>query len=86
MARAAILVVDVQPEELARLGQELRKRYGQDYEILEASSGGEALETLRARQLAERPGDVKGNAKDEVKQLAQPLSSYGFEQAVDRLS
>ena len=34
MARAAILVVDVQPEDLARLGQELRKRYRHDYEIL----------------------------------------------------
>ena len=55
MVRAAIIVVDDQLVELARLGQELRKRYGQDYEILEASSSGEALETLKARQEAERP-------------------------------
>ena len=55
MALAAILVVDDRLEELARLGQELRKRYGHDYDILEASSGGEALEVLRARREADRP-------------------------------
>jgi len=37
MPRAAILVVDEQQDGLARLGKELRKRYGQDYEIVEAS-------------------------------------------------
>jgi len=55
MPRAAILVVDEQQDGLARLGKELRKRYGQDYEIVEASSGGEALEALRARRDADRP-------------------------------
>jgi CheY-like chemotaxis protein len=55
MSRAAIFVVDEQQDGLARLGKELRKRYGQDYEIVEASSGGEALEALKARRDADRP-------------------------------
>ena len=55
MTRAAILVVDDHPEELARLGRELGKRYGQDYQILQASSGHEALEALRTSNESDRP-------------------------------
>jgi thioredoxin reductase (NADPH) len=44
--RAAILVVDEQPEELRRVGQELRKRYGRDYQVIEISSGVEAADVL----------------------------------------
>jgi len=55
MARAAILVVDEQQGDLARLGKELGKRYGEDYEILEASSGIEGLRLLEARRDADRP-------------------------------
>src|SRR5215468_668104 len=54
MSRATILVVDDQPEELGRIGQELRKRYGQDYQVVEASSGSEALEVLRNHQSSGR--------------------------------
>src|SRR5689334_10203908 len=55
MARAAIVVVDEEAADLARLGRELRKRYGQDYEIIEASSGSETLEALKTLQRTERP-------------------------------
>lgn len=58
MTRAAIVVVDDQPQELTRLGQEPRKRYGQDYEVVEASAGGEALEVLRSFQHSGRPRDA----------------------------
>jgi len=44
--QAAILVVDNDPAELTRLGLELRKRYGQDYQVVEASSAADALEFL----------------------------------------
>jgi thioredoxin reductase (NADPH) len=55
MARAAILVVDDRPGDLALLVKELRKRYGEDYEILEASTGGEGLQLLQARREEDRP-------------------------------
>jgi thioredoxin reductase (NADPH) len=53
--RAAILVVDDQPDELGRLGQELRKRYGQDYQVIESSSGAEALEVLLRLRSSDQP-------------------------------
>jgi thioredoxin reductase (NADPH) len=54
LTKAAILVVDDQPVELARLGQELRKRYGQDYQVVEASSGAEALDALATLMRSEQ--------------------------------
>src|SRR5215468_9681826 len=51
--KAAILVVDNDAEGLARLGQELKRRYGADYQVLEMGSSAEALDTLVALNRSE---------------------------------
>ncbi|HKA69366.1 MAG TPA: FAD-dependent oxidoreductase [Actinomycetes bacterium] len=47
MTRPAMLTVDDDPAVSRAVARDLRRRYGQDYQILRASSGTEALETLR---------------------------------------
>src|SRR5262245_65763680 len=42
-----MLTVDDDPAVSRAVARDLRRRYGQDYQILRASSGTEALETLR---------------------------------------
>ena len=54
-ARPAILAIDDDPQVLAAVARDLRQRYGENYRILRASSGAEALEALE--QLRTR-GDV----------------------------
>jgi thioredoxin reductase (NADPH) len=44
--RPAILAVDDEPAVLAAVARDLRRRFGEQYRILRASSGAEALETL----------------------------------------
>src|SRR6185436_20243132 len=56
MAKPAILAVDDDREVLGAIERDLRRRYGERYRILTASSGAEALETLR--QLQRRAGAV----------------------------
>src|SRR5215831_271463 len=55
VSRAAILVVDQDRQELARVGEELRNRYGRDYEVIELASGREALEVLGRLAGSEQP-------------------------------
>ena len=45
-ARPGILAVDDDPQVLAAVVRDLRRRYGQQYRILRASSGADALEAL----------------------------------------
>jgi thioredoxin reductase (NADPH) len=45
--RPAIVVVDDEPAVLAAVARDLRRRFGEDYRILRAGSGPEALELLR---------------------------------------
>ena len=51
MSRPAMLTVDDDPAVSRAVARDLRRRYGQDYQILRASSGAEALETLREIKL-----------------------------------
>jgi thioredoxin reductase (NADPH) len=44
--RPAILAVDDEPAVLAAVARDLRRRFGEDYRILRAPSGGEALQML----------------------------------------
>jgi thioredoxin reductase (NADPH) len=44
--RPAIVAVDDEPAVLAAVSRDLRRRFGEDYRILRAASGAEALETL----------------------------------------
>ncbi|MEJ2541328.1 MAG: FAD-dependent oxidoreductase [Gemmatimonadota bacterium] len=47
MKNPIILAVDDEPEVLNAVVRDLRRHYGQDYRVLKASSGEEALETVR---------------------------------------
>ena len=44
--RPAIVAVDDEPAVLAAVARDLRKRFGEDYRIVRAPSGAEALDTL----------------------------------------
>ena len=46
MTKPTLLAVDDDPQVLAAVGRDLRSRYGQDYRVLQASSGNEALEVV----------------------------------------
>ncbi len=46
MSRPAIVALDDDPQVLAAVARDLRRRYGEDYRIVRATSGAEALETL----------------------------------------
>lgn len=46
MPKPAILVVDDDPDVLRAIARDLRRRYGQDYRVLRAASGREAVEAL----------------------------------------
>ncbi|MCL4863198.1 MAG: FAD-dependent oxidoreductase [Caldilineaceae bacterium] len=51
MAKPVIFSVDDDPEVLRAIARDLRSRYGDDYRILRAGSGEEALEAVRQLQL-----------------------------------
>jgi thioredoxin reductase (NADPH) len=51
MGRPAMLTVDDDPAVSRAVGRDLRRRYGQDYQIVRASSAGEALDALREIKL-----------------------------------
>src|SRR5947199_8011011 len=51
MGRPAMLTVDDDPAVSRAVARDLRRRYGQDYQILRASSGAEALDALREIKL-----------------------------------
>ena len=46
MAKPVILAVDDDPQVLAAVRRDLRERYAEDYQILAAASGAEALESV----------------------------------------
>ena len=55
MSRPVLLAVDDDADVLGAITRDLRRRYGQDYRVLRASSGAEAfgvLEELSARDTA----------------------------------
>jgi thioredoxin reductase (NADPH) len=47
MAKPVILAVDDEPHVLSAVERDLRRKYGADYRILRASSGAEALDTVK---------------------------------------
>ncbi len=51
MSRPAMLTVDDDPAVSRAVARDLRRRYGQDYQIVRASSGTEALDALREIKL-----------------------------------
>jgi thioredoxin reductase (NADPH) len=51
MGRPAMLTVDDDPAVSRAVARDLRRRYGEDYQIVRASSGAEALEALREIKL-----------------------------------
>jgi thioredoxin reductase (NADPH) len=51
MSRAAMLTVDDDPAVSRAVARDLRRRYGEEYQILRASSGAEALDALREIKL-----------------------------------
>ncbi len=55
MAKPAILAVDDDPAVAAAVVRDLRTRYGEDYRVLRATSGPEALEILADLALKDRP-------------------------------
>ena len=55
MTKPTILVVDDDPGVLAAISRDLRARYGQDYRIVRAESGRQALEVLTELALRARP-------------------------------
>ena len=55
MAKPAILAVDDDPAVVAAVARDLRARYGEDYRVVRATSGREALELLTDLVLKDRP-------------------------------
>ena len=55
MTKPTILAVDDDPGVLASISRDLRARYGQDYRIVRAESGAQALEALAELALRARP-------------------------------
>ena len=55
MTKPTILTVDDDPAVLASIARDLRSRYGQDYRIVRATSGAQALEVLAELALRVRP-------------------------------
>ena len=55
MAKPAILAVDDDVTVVAAVVRDLRRRYGEDYRVLRATSGAEALEILADQVLKDRP-------------------------------
>ncbi|RYC10597.1 FAD-dependent oxidoreductase [Nocardioides zhouii] len=55
MAKPAILAVDDDVAVVAAVVRDLRQRYGEDYRVLRATSGSEALEILADQLLKDRP-------------------------------
>ena len=51
MGRPAMLTVDDDPAVSRAVARDLRRRYGQDYQVVRASSGAEALDALREIKL-----------------------------------
>ena len=55
MVKPALLTVDDDRDVLSAIARDLRRRYGEDYRILRADSGSEALELLHALKEREEP-------------------------------
>jgi thioredoxin reductase (NADPH) len=55
MAKPVILAVDDDPEVLRAVARDLRNRYAENYRIMRASSGQEALDALHELRLADEP-------------------------------
>ena len=56
MGHPAILTVDDDPSVSRAIARDLRRRYGEEYRIIRASSAAEALDALQGDQAARRPG------------------------------
>jgi thioredoxin reductase (NADPH) len=81
MKKPAILVVDDDPQVLAAISQDLRREFRQDYRILSANSGPEALTTLdelrtRSEPLALVLADQRMPEVEGVEVLAHALALF----------
>jgi len=81
MAKPAIFTIDDDPNVLRAIARDLRSRYGSDYRILRAASGGEALEALRQLQRSSDPValfvvDQRMPQMSGVEFLAQAMALY----------
>ncbi|TGD77559.1 FAD-dependent oxidoreductase [Hymenobacter wooponensis] len=81
MKKPAILVVDDDPQVLAAISQDLRREFRQDYRILSANSGPEALTTLaelrtRAEPLALVLADQRMPEVEGVEVLTRALALF----------
>ncbi len=55
MTKPILLTVDDEPQVLNAIERDLRRRYGADYRIVKAGSGGDALESVRQLKLRDLP-------------------------------
>lgn len=81
MSKPVLLTVDDDPEVLQVVGQDLRRHYGKDYRVLQASSADEALETieqlhLRGDSVALFLVDQRMPGKNGVEFLQQAIEIY----------
>jgi thioredoxin reductase (NADPH) len=81
MTRPVILTVDDDPQVLAAIATDLRKRYSKDYRIVRAASAAEALVALRSLKDADEPvalllSDQRMPGLDGVGFLAQARELY----------
>ena len=58
MAKPIIITVDDEIQVLNAIVRDLRKKFGDEYRIMKANSGGEALETLRQLNMLAAPQPV----------------------------
>ena len=81
MAKPALLTVDDDLDVLRSVERDLRKKYGSEYRILRASSGPEALDTLRQLHLRNDPvalllADQRMPAMNGVEFLAEAMRVF----------
>lgn len=79
MTRPVILTVDDDPQVLAAIASDLRKKYGKDYRIVRAGSAAEALDAVSALKQAGEPvalllSDQRMPGLDGVSFLAQAMT------------
>ena len=81
MVKPVLLTVDDDRDVLSAIARDLRRHYGQDYRILRADSGPEALEVLHALKEREEPvalvlSDQRMPGMDGVTLLAETLTHH----------
>src|SRR5260370_41611557 len=81
MAKPGLLTVDDDPNVLRSVERDLRKRYANDYRVMRAESGEQALDALRQLKLRNEPvalmiADQRMPGMDGVKFLSHAMEIY----------